>query len=678
MSSPIKFVLAPKKGRALEVSTTPSYSYIRGNRSMLSRHSNTQNALPKRYKTNNSNKTKKRHAIKFKERLEPKSTWSLLPRHARKFLTTREKQVVPTTFAMKLKNNLLQSFIDVCKNLETNGSIISTTPAIDKGENIQENIYSSLRKHPFMFATSKQLWYMLVHTGENKICFKQFATLCHKIVLLVTGISNNNEDPNHNNDNGTRHECSFDQFRTVILSVINECSPLYRRSVDYVEWTSRLMDLLTYDAGDATILFRHDEEILGSTLIPKTPWSNLSESEGSLFDDTGTELKDLVESDNDSSAELGLLPRARLGYRGKITEAFSQYPYKAGENPAIRWQPMRTWQLREMKLAKRRREFQKQQLLNNVHSISTLDADENQSRANSAVPSQSEIYNSSSHENYNSGDTNVNDSEQSNSFEAMSITGSKKSMINWKYKVVTLKSKEDKNKQKKRIKTSPGPQYNTQSPSKNNDTSNLTTYTEFQNFSRLSMSHYRMLADGTKLASKHNDISFNKEMKEKMLNKKDYIYTTNLEPLPDGHSIVEEFALYTEPMESTNDLRHHTPLRNYKLSQLGHISCLKLGTPLPLVAFPYKRNKKRVRKKQERDQSSIHHKYVFNKNNPWSYDASKHQVSTSNSGSICKQNSESSETLSREYDYIQTALECAARAKIRKQQILDEKNAAMY
>eukprot|EP00943_MAST-04B_sp_MAST-4B-sp1_P001544 g1544.t1 len=268
----------------------------------------------------------------------------------------------------------------------------------------------------------------------------------------------------------------------------------------------------------------------------------------------------------------------------------------------------------------------------------------------------------------------------------MSITGSKKSMINWKYKVVTLKGKEDINKQKRRSKRRPGPQYNAQSPSKNNnDTSNLTTYTEFQNFSRLSRSHYRVLADGTKLASKHNDISFNKEMKGKMLNKKDYIYTTHLEPLPDGHSIVEEFALYTAPMESTNNLRHQNPVRNYKLSQLGHLSCLQLGTPLPLVAFPYKRNVKQARKKPERDQLSIHHKYVFNKNNPWSYDASKYQVSTSNSGSICKQNSslltkkeESSEALSQEYNYIQAALECAARAKIRKQQILEERMAAMY
>ena len=67
----------------------------------------------------------------------------------------------------------------------------------------------------------------------------------------------------------------------------------------------------------------------------------------------------------------------------------------------------------------------------------------------------------------------------------------------------------------------------------------LTTYTEFEDLSRLSMSHYRVLADGTKLCSKHNDITFDKAMREKKLKKRDYIYTTTLEPLPDGHSIVE-------------------------------------------------------------------------------------------------------------------------------------------
>ena len=103
------------------------------------------------------------------------------------------------------------------------------------------------------------------------------------------------------------------------------------------------MDLLTYDAGSATILFRPDEELIGSALVPKTPWSSQRKMDDSLSNDNTKEQKDLEKTNNDTSDENGILPRARLEYRIKISEAFSRYPYKAGENPNIRWQPMRTW-----------------------------------------------------------------------------------------------------------------------------------------------------------------------------------------------------------------------------------------------------------------------------------------------------------------------------------------------
>ena len=79
-------------------------------------------------------------------------------------------------------------------------------------------------------------------------------------------------------------------------------------------------------------------------------------------------------------------------------------------------------------------------------------------------------------------------------------------------------------------------------------------------------------------------------------------------------------------------------------------------------------------------------KYVFNENSPWTYDGIKHQESIasiinnqnpSTSISLVKEEKRSKELL-KEADYIEKALECEARAKIRAQQILEEKMAAMY
>ena len=70
--------------------------------------------------------------------------------------------------------------------------------------------------------------------------------------------------------------CNFEQFRNAILLIVNQCSPLYNRPVDYVEWTNRLMELLTYDAGNAMITFKSDEDITSLTLVPRTPWTDVS------------------------------------------------------------------------------------------------------------------------------------------------------------------------------------------------------------------------------------------------------------------------------------------------------------------------------------------------------------------------------------------------------------------
>ena len=692
--SPIKLILASKDSQYVKnngsiytpmSTSSSSNTFRRNNSSVLQKNLSQSSFIAQK-------KKKKQRTFTVKERLQPKSTWSLLPRHARKFLTIREKQVVPTTFALELKTNLLQSFVE---------AVDERVNPIEDGDDKYKNIYSSLRKHPFILAASKQLWYILLNTGEDTIDITQFSILCHKIALLITGISSR-EDVEDGVDTlivDNNNYCNFQQFRNAILLIVNQCSPLYNRPVDYVEWTNRLMELLTYDAGNAMITFKSDEDITSLTLVPRTPWTDVSMD----FIQGENENPENEELEKKKDPEAGFLGRAKLNYRTKIAKAFKQYPYKASENPKIRWQPMRTWQLREMRLAKMARQKKNQQLYNENSNTLPVDAEENRSR-NSALPSQWEKGGSSfvpskeagsSNNNNNSSSSNFNDDNEnsSNNLDSISINGSKKSMINWKYKLVTMEDKEKqmnetklrgekRNNIKKRY-----PWQDRYGPYSNSGV-DLTTYTEFEDLSRLSMSHYRVLADGTKLCSKHNDITFDKAMREKKLKKRDYIYTTTLAPLPDGHSIVEEFARFTLPMQCTNDLRQHNPPRNYKISQLRQLSCLQLGTPLPLVPFPYKRNKRKNKKKRSSNikTGSFQHKYVFNESNPWTYDGIKHQESIasiihnqnpSTSISLVKEEKRSKELL-KEADYIEKALECEARAKIRAQQILEEKMAAMY
>ena len=111
---------------------------------------------------------------------------------------------------------------------------------------------------------------------------------------------------------------------------------------------------------------------------------------------------------------------------------------------------------------------------------------------------------------------------------------------------------------------------------------------------------------------------------------------------------------------------------NGTISQLGHLSCLKLGTPLPLVKFPYTRVRK-SKPKQKAQKIQVKHKYVF-KGSPWTSNGSKLPTSTSPSTYT---NNEPDEAV-KEMMYIKNALECEARAKIRRREIIEAQIAAGY
>ena len=403
------------------------------------------------------------------------------------------------------------------------------------------------------------------------IGLKTFSIFCRKVALLVTGISNENSHVNNATSQSTMGlKCVFKQFIRALILIIIQCAPLYKRIVDYVEWTHRLMELLVVDTGEAIVKFRSDEEISRYTLVPVAQWSDTKSSH--ILDSLNAEEGEADEVEIKPDPEEGFLPQARLSYRTKMWDLYKKYPYKTGENPNIRWQSMRTWQLRELKLAKQ----EKLRWLEQQDSSGDGVTDS----TNSALPlhwDDSADFSSNSRVSV-SGTL----SEQMHDKASISVIGDKKAMTNYKYQAVIPASGRTKPKVTENLKG----RMREFDPT---DTPNFSTYTSFNGLSRLALSHYKILADGTKLASKHNDISFDRVLQERKLAKRDYEYTTNLKPLPDGHSIMEEFAQYVEPMQMTNDLRKRNPSRAYKISQLGHLSCLKLGTPLPLVKFPYKR-----------------------------------------------------------------------------------------
>ena len=47
-------------------------------------------------------------------------------------------------------------------------------------------------------------------------------------------------------------KCVFKQFVRALISIVIECAPLYKRVVDYVEWTHRLMEFLV-DMGEVIV-----------------------------------------------------------------------------------------------------------------------------------------------------------------------------------------------------------------------------------------------------------------------------------------------------------------------------------------------------------------------------------------------------------------------------------------
>ena len=638
IASPIKLRL-PLGARNLEDDEIPVSTSL-STKSL----SSSNNALPRRFSRKKKKFSNKRPMM-VTERLKPKSTWQLLPRNVRKFLTTREKQVLPTAASLELERSLLEAFENA-------------TIASEEGES--NSTISALQEHPYIIAAAQQLWYILSPSNSTMIGLKAFSIFCRKVALLVTGISNENSHVSNVTSQSTMGlKCIFKQFVRALISIIIECAPLYKRVVDYVEWTHRLMELLVVDTGEAIVKFRSDEEISRCTLVPVAQWSATESSH--ILDSLHAEEGEVDEVEIKPDPEEGFLPKAKLSYRTKMCDLYEKYPYKTGENPNIRWQSMRTWQLRELKLAKQEklRWLEQQDSMASGVYVGEGVTDS----ANSALPShwdESTDFSSNSRVSVPG-----KPSEKMSDKASISVIGDKKAMTNYKYQAVIPASGRTTSKVTENLKGQMREFDLT-------DTPNFSTYTSFNGLSRLALSHYKILADGTKLASKHNDISFDRALQERKLAKRDYEYTTNLEPLPDGHSIMEEFAQYVEPMQMTNDLRKRNPSRAYKISQLGHLSCLKLGTPLPLVKFPYTRVRK-SKPKQKAQKIQVKHKYVF-KGSPWTSNGSKLPTSTSPSTYT---NNEPDEAV-KEMMYIKNALECEARAKIRRREIIEAQIAAGY
>ena len=132
IASPIKLRL-PLAARNLEGDEFPV------SRSLSTKSlSSSNNALSRRLTGKKKKKFKKRSMV-ITERLKPKSTWQLLPRNVRKFLTTREKQVLPTAASLELERSLLEAF--------ENATIASEEGGLTAPYRLCKNIHISLPQH---------------------------------------------------------------------------------------------------------------------------------------------------------------------------------------------------------------------------------------------------------------------------------------------------------------------------------------------------------------------------------------------------------------------------------------------------------------------------------------------------------------------------------------------------
>ena len=183
------------------------------------------------------------------------------------------------------------------------------------------------------------------------------------------------------------------------------------------------------DTGEAIIKFRSDEELARCTLVPVTQWSEANDS--FQFDSLHAEEGEVNEEDEQHDPEEGFLPRARLSYRTKMCDLYKKYPYKTGENPNIRWQSMRTWQLRELKLAKQRKVALVEQLNSTASGVYLDDVNDSAIVHCHRIGTTALIFQSNSRVSV-PGTL----SEKMNDKSSISVIGDKKAMINYKYQAV--------------------------------------------------------------------------------------------------------------------------------------------------------------------------------------------------------------------------------------------------
>ena len=592
--------------------------------------------------------------IPIRSDIAPCSTKSLIPRRARKYLTSKENILQPSSTCLSLYSTLLQ----FCS-----GPVSFSVLQSCRGN--VEQMVAALREDTFVHVTASKLFEIVKDDRSDLMLLSEYATLCHKICLALTGIVVLNKEEQvsgSTTDTSPPETCHFKRFKEALILIILFCSPSsLDKTADAVAWLKTLRELLIDESNEAFPTLCCDDAIsyaFASTHLEVASYcSDYDLVDGCEYDvaDGCSEASSgqvIPEADFGAVEHPQLNHRAKLTYRIRAMHAYNKYPYKTDNHPKAQWQPMRTWQLRELSLQEN----------------STTSKNDN-----SAIMLSQEL------------------SSTSSLHEDISVIGTEKLRVNWKNQVASAIEQVVRANPEQAMVYDMIPQ-----PTKS-----------LQRPSRLLAAHERVLGDGTKVASRHNDISFERDLFHQRLGKNDYKYEEKLKPLPNGHEIIEAFSTMVKDVERSNDpIKRGKEYRPYKVSQLQHLSSLLTHKPKRKPALPYKVRKRSSVITQPRILHSCNSSTPFTPTSlyvesgvggltstklrqsyvadPFNFSRSENSCSELNAPSAfldeLSNQEESAKDVNRQKEelYIARALECHERAAKRKKEILEMERTSRY
>ncbi len=570
----------------------------------------------------------KRADLLMKSELVPQSTWSLLPRHARKFLTSSEKVLRPSKVGLSLFSTLSGFFL--CPN------------PIDKsdiGYSKKREVLQELYRHPYVHASCKILWDVLSGKRKRKVKGSHCDIFCRKLCYLLTGMVI--EKAIGDAGLASPNAYGFPAFKEGLVSIVMFCAPDTYTVFELVDWFEKVFNLILHKNKDGGYTFASNDELVAFHQ-ENHPDKTLALLEGA---DTSTKkFKPERNHTEETYAEPPhILPQASQEFRRNLSASYEKYRWKTPSMPKSMWQPMRTWQLRELKSSR------------SLHqSDSSIDF-----KPSSLIDGSSTVH-----------PEDVDNGEHS----TIAVDGKEKLRNNWKNEIVSanLTAQRKRNQGVAHVATTPQ-QKSTWQP-------------KFSLPSRLLDAYDSVLGDGTKLADDHNNVTFDKRLFYKKLEKNDYKYTIKTRPLPTGREILHDYTTVLGSLEMTNDVRNEKAQRKYRVSQLSHLSyMLQAPNPRREPTLPYETHSREVVALARPQRKAYSSSIPFT---PTIFHVPIAETSATpvseTVGSVVSKRSEQSQQHStatlhdKEDNYIRKALEMGARARIRKEELAEIERSLRY